>query len=369
MRDSVCIVDVGSASVGVSMVREGKEKGKPELSRSTRIQISDGSETSKDGIVPLMQAAAAKAFETLQGAGAPKYVRVVLAAPWYHPKIRTIVSRSEKTVKVTPATIARAVKEYFAKKDAPPQGELIESAVSQAYVNGYPTLLKHAVTGNYLKINHYQAEADPHITRALAEAAKKVFPHAEVTFHSFSFVAFSALRSLRSEDNFVIADVGGEITDVAVAHHDGLRFIGTFPIGTHAIIRALAGKSSVADSISRLALYAKGELSVEETAAVETSFAPAAAEWNKNFQDMLTAAVEEVAVPQTTFVFAEKDELAWLEKLVTGSHGSFSSRAIPVTPDFFHSAVTLGDGALYDAYLSAEALYFDSLYAHIQDLA
>lgn len=357
MRESECIVDIGSASVGVCILE--KEHGKkPVISNTVRIPISSGSEEAKAGIQTLVIQTLTKAFESLKGVKAPSAVRVVLAAPWYSGKITTINSRSEKPVRVDEGTIARAVKEYFSRKGSGHQGSLIESVVSQAYVNGYPTTLKNALVGNAMRVNHYASEADHAMQAAALEAAKKAFPNAKISFHSFSFVAFAVLRSLRDEENFLIADVGGEITDIAVAHHDGLRFIGTFPVGTLSVTRAVADKGSIADAKSRLALFAKNELSTEESETFAKKFEQAGAAWNKEYLATLEIAVKEVAIPQTTFVFAERDELLWLQSLFNGTHGAFSSRAVLMTPDVFHKAMTLGENAIYDAFLSAEAVYF-----------
>ncbi len=358
MQKGECIIDIGSGSVGACII--GGQKGKVTLTQTVRIPISSGTEEAKAGIQTLVVQAVSKALESLKGV-APEHVRIVLAAPWYNAKIRTITSKSAKPVRVTTDTVGRGVKEYYVQKEGgqkTKQAGLIESTVGQAYVNGYPASLKHPVSGTALKINHYESEADPPLVHALEEAVHKVFSRPKISFHSFGFAAFAVLRALRDEDNFVIADVGGEITDVAVVHHDGLRFIGTFPVGTRSLIRTIAGTGSLADAASRLTLYGKNELSNDETTAMDVQFQKASEMWNKGYQEILEAAVKEVAIPRTTFLFADRDELPWLQKMVTGTHGAFSSQSVLITPDFFHSAVSLGEGAQYDAFLSLESLLF-----------
>lgn len=358
MQKGECIIDVGSASVGVCIVRKGK--GKPVITQTIRVPISSGSEEAKVAIQTLAAQAVLKALESLKGTS-PEHVRIVLAAPWYNAKIRAITSKSEKPVRVTRETVARGVKAYYQEKEGGQKTRangLIESTVGQVYVNGYPTNLKQAVSGTSLKINHYESEADPPFIQALEGAVKKTFPHPKISFHSFAFTAFAVLRALRDEDNFVIADLGGEITDVAVVHHDGIRFIGTFPKGTFSIVRAIAGSGSIPDTRSRLSLFAKGELSNEETKLTEETFLKAGESWNTEYRNILEGAVKEVAIPRTTFLFAEKDELPWTERLINATHGAFSSHAVLVTPDFFQGEITLGENASYDAFLSIESLFF-----------
>jgi hypothetical protein len=209
-----------------------------------------------------------------------------------------------------------------------------------------------------MRVNHYSSEADRSFQTAITDVVKKALPAAKITFHSFTFAAFAVLRALREENNYIILDVGGEITDVAVAHHDGLRFVGTFPIGTMSVVRKIAGEGSIADAKSRLTLYAKGELSIEENAAFEKTFEEATKEWKDAYQKMLETAVNDVAIPQTTFLFADRDELPWLSSIVNGQHGLFSSRVVSITPDFFNTNMTLGEDSLYDSFLSAETVFF-----------
>lgn len=358
MHELQCILDIGSASIGVTLMREDKS-GTPVVSKTARVDFSTGTEEAKEGIQTQALSAVQKALDSVKAVPQIKSVRAVLAAPWYDAKITTINTRSEKTVRVNEGTVARAVREYLAKKGSLKSGpSVIESLVSQVYVNGYPTDLHAAVTGTSMRVNHYASEADAGFQKAVTDAVKKTLPKASISFHSFSFVAFAVLRALREENNFVILDVGGEITDAVIAHHDGLRFAGTFPIGAMSIARAIAGKGSIADAKSRLALYAKGELSIEENAAFEKEFSAAIKPWQDAYQSLLETAVNDVAVPQTTFLFAERDELPWLSSAIGGTHGAFSTRVNLIGPDFFSSNISLGEEGLYDSFLSAEAVYF-----------
>lgn len=358
MASTECIIDIGSASIGVCILEKGKLQ--PVVGKTVRTPISRGTEEAKAAIVDLTVQAVAKSLESFHKTASPQFVRVVLASPWYDAKIRTITTKSERPVRVTTETVVRTVKQYFAQKnESTQQGRtLLESVVSQAYVNGYPTAIKEALVGTSLRVNHYSSEADTQFVNQVTAAVKKTFPNAKVSFHSFAFVAFAALRALRDEENFVLLDVGGEITDVGVAHHDGFRFIGTFPIGTLSIIRAVAQGGSVGDVASRLTLYAKNELSNDENAAVGGKFSAASEEWKKNFKSLLETAAGEVAVPQTTFLFGDPEQLQWLESFISATHGAFSIRAIPVPPDFFQPFVVIEEEAFYDSFLCVESLYF-----------
>lgn len=368
MASHECIIDIGSASVGVCILDKGKSQ--PVLSKTARTAISSGSESAKTAITELTIQALQKSLEPFNKTNSPQFVRVVLASPWYDAKIKTITTKSEKAVRVNTDTVIRTVKQYFAQKNETSVSgrTVLESIVSQAYVNGYPTILKNPLIGTALRVNHYSSEADTQFVNQITASIKKVFPNTKVTFHSFAFVAFAVLRALRDENNFILLDLGGEITDVGVVHHDGFRFIGTFPMGTQSIIRSIAENGSLSDTASRLTLYAKNELSNDESTAVGLKFTAAAESWKKSFTTLLEAAAGEVAIPQTTFLFGDNEQLKWLESLTSAKHGAFSIRAVPITPDFFQPYISIDEEAFYDSFLCAESLYFHRNKEHLIEL-
>jgi len=60
-------------------------------------------------------------------------------------------------------------------------------------------------------------------------------------------------------------------------------------------------------------------------------------------------------------VTADREELRWFGRVLGDSETTFPVRAILLTPDFFQDSIALGDGALYDAFMSLEALFFHTI--------
>ncbi len=359
------VVDFGSSSIGGAFVVHASKQN-PTMSQVKRVPIGGGTQTTRENLMPL----ATEAFKTLlsgfQAGPAPARVRIVLASPWYNAKIKTVTTKSDKSARITSASIVRAVHEYQAKnKEASPGGPgrvPVESVITQAYVNGYPTAVKKPVVGSAVKINLYESETDESLVRTITDLVKAAFPGAAISFHSFPLLAFIILRAERQEASFIFLDIGGEVTDVAVVHRDSLRFLASFPHGALSLVRDIGGEKGIADTASRLALFARGELTDAEAKAFTDSFAKAASSWNTEYEKILEAAASEVPVSQTTFVAADREELPWLLAMLKQGHGVFSARSIPLSNDYFQSSVTLGDGGFYDAFLSLAAVFF-----HIQN--
>lgn len=353
------IMDVGSASIGVC-IASGKKNENPTLSMVQRVPIGIESGEARSGIQNRALETIKKAVQGIKGAP-PKKLRVILAAPWYSAAIKTIQSEARKPARITDATVAHAVSVYRAQGEKTDTGSgrvRVESVVSQVTVNGYPTSLAEPVEGTTLKINLYESESDEQFIQGLREILVRAFPGAEISYHTFPLVSFVVLRALRDEKSFVFADIGGEITDVAIVHRDSLSFVGSFPEGVLSFARRVSGKGSIANTLSRLTLFVKNELSNDESNAFGMLFTASAGYWKTAYQKLLEAAVSDVPIPQTTFLAGDKDELEWFKKILTSTPEAFPVRPILITPDFFHGAIMLGEGALYDSFLSIGALFF-----------
>ncbi len=354
---SELIIDVGSASVGACLVQKGKT-GKPIISFVKRVSIKGTGLTDARALATQTHKAISDLLSQYRSSK-PTYVRFVLASPWYESTIKMVTAKSDSAVRITENSVAKVVAEYEGKHELAEGRHLIERVVPQVYVNGYGTSLSKSVKGTSLRVNVYESQADATFVAALTASVEKAFSGAEVSFHSFPLIAFVVLRALRDEKDFMFVDVGGEVTDVVITREDSLRFIGSFPKGTASVVRHLSlAKGSISDAQSRLSLFTRSELSEKETKQFKGAFETATAQWGVSCEEALQSAAETVPIPQTAFIAADKEELRWLEKALEGMQGSFPKNPIFLSPDFFHEHIEIGEGALYDAFLSLQALFF-----------
>ena len=333
--------------------------------------IGTGSVETRENIVALTMQGISELLKEYQTLGRPGIVRVVLASPWYTAKIRSISSKAPKPVKVNRASIGKSIQDLREKNtDAVgPGGRRIESVVTQVYVNGYPTTLERTVMGSTLRIHLYESDADSAFLDGVLTTVTKMYPGVKVSFHSFPLLTYAVLRDIRDEENFTFLDIGGEVTDVAVVHRNSLRYLASFPKGSLFLVRSAGDGKNIADSASRLSLYAKGELSTEESSLFAKKFADALAPWNADYEKTIETAMVETAIPQTTFLATDKDELIWFMKALESVKGIFPIRSVPMTPDFFQGSIQLGESGMYDSFLSIGALYFESASHEFFDVA
>lgn len=352
----VLLVDVGSASVG-ACIAELREST-PILSQVKRVALDNASGGNTAALGALARTALAESLKGIKVR--PAAAHVVLAAPWYKATISVINFDSEKPSRISESTIERALRSYEerVRKESPPGRKTIEAAVTEAYVNGYPTKLSEPLHGSSLALDYYEAEADEPFLEALEEEVHRVFPGIPVSFHSFLFSAFTVLRALRDETGFALLDIGGEITDAAFVRRGGISFAGSFPSGERTFLRFVAGREgSLADAASRASLFAKNELSDVERDRFAARFASAALEWNSGYHSLLEQASLETAIPHTTFIVADTEAALWFERVLASADAPFPTHPVFLSRDFFKDSLLLGEGASYDAFLSIAAIH------------
>lgn len=346
------LIDIGSASVGAGILTEHKT-GVPELSQVTRVPIGTGSEAGKVALPEAMQTALTtllKEYGPLMKHGT---VRVILAAPWHHAKIRTVLASDEKKpIRMSMRSVERLVEKY--KNEAPPEAGRtdLEATAVQVRVNGYPTSLTHEVEGTSVKVNLYESEVDATVQSAIAEAIARELPSARASFHSFPLIAGTALRVVSPENNFTFADVGGEVTDLGIIHADGIHFLASFPVGFQTIGRAMKG-----DTAARLVLYARGELSPEETTATEAAFSSAFQPWIAACENALKEGSDQVPIPRTLFVTSDSDPLLWIVKGIA-TIGTMHLVPTPVDASLIQKFIAIGDEGAYDVFLALSSIFF-----------
>jgi len=355
-EEKTLLIDIGTATVSGAVMTEGKG-GAPRLHSVMRTPLVSGSETARAALSGRLEPALAELLGKFSKE-TPKRVRVVLASPWYEAAIRTITSRSEKEVSISDRSVLKAVEQY--KNEKPPRsGNVdIEALAVQVQVNGYHSHLVKSVTGKDIAINFYESETDSETEKHLRRAIEKIFPHAHISYHTFPLVASVALRSLLNETSFAFVDVAGEMTEIAIIYEDGIHHLSSIPIGYYTIARAFGSKkSAVADSLSKLALYGREELSSVETGKAAEGFEKAFVPWREAFEKALRAASETVPIPQKLFLVTDREQMLWLKKGIVAKN-PFSLSVVEVNAPLIQNAVELGEAASYDPFLALSALFF-----------
>lgn len=346
------LLDIGSASVGAAVLHS--EKNNLHLEKMRRKPLTVGSEEARKDLETRMLTA----LDELLKEYTEQYreVRVTLAAPWHDAHIRMIRTHSEKPKTISESGIGKLIEKY--KNEKPPKsGQVdVEATALQVLVNNYPTALTQEVLGTELAINFYESEMSQALHKTLTDKIHAAFPNARLSFHTFPLIAATALRGISFESSFIVIDVGGEVSEVAVLYKDGIQFLGSIPHGYWTLARGV-NSESVGDARSRLTLWLKGELSPDEAQAVSQKFQEAFAPWREAYESLLKEAGTVVPLPRSVYLLSDTEPLEWYSKGIE-LIDSLNQTPLTVTPMTVQSYIQIGQGGTFDTFLSLAALFF-----------
>lgn len=316
--ERVLLVHIGSGNVAASFVQIGG--GMATVLSSTTVDIAivldiasaDFEHEMQKALVQLMGAV------RLLGMGAPDRVAVYLASPWYAAQVRR--ARLERpTAFVTSRTllndmISRELKSFEEEEVVRSHlsGEPlrpIESKTLEVKLNGYPTSSPLGLSARELEISILVSVAPEHTLMAIEEILGQDY-RAKITFSTFLSASFRVTRDFfPHQDDYLLIDVGGEITDVALVREGTLVRSISFPRGRNFILRKLAAglKRSISETVAICELYSEDKVEESVKNACGPLLKEAKDEWLDYFQKTLFTDSSELSIPDAVFLSVGSD--------------------------------------------------------------
>lgn len=365
MKQSTLVLDIDSSSVGACVL---DLLPVPQLSSVRRVPIGTGQVRDAGALTSSLK----EVLSQLVPQYAKQYpslakVAVVLASPWFVADVKSLATRAEKPVRVTRHTIEKMVADFRTKNPPPAEHVALEALPITVEVNGYRTRLMHSVHGTSLAVTFYESFTDRAFVNMLQDTVHTSLAKAHIVFHTTPLAYAETLLRLSDEEHATILDVGGEVTDVVLLSHQRIAFVGSVPVGSKTIARAVGWKkdTGIADALSRLSLFARAELTQKEMQTVSATLTSAGAEWQKQYLAVLNEAGNRVPLSHRVFVIGERDELPWFSQVISGAEAR-GQRPAPTIVDhsFLSGRVTYGPDGLFDSSLVLNALFF-----HMQDVS
>ncbi len=318
----VLVVDVGSGSIGAALVRldHGVE---PFIVATSRETIPFQEKLNVQRFVTLMQESLDKATDGVMKEHAeiiPTEVFFALASPWNTSQTRLVHLDQPDDFLITEKGFRQIIDKesaLFTTTPFDPSGPkellkniLIESRAMQVKLNGYEVAAPIGRKAQELDIALYLSVMPERIRDSFVQTTTRRWPHITPHFHSFMFAAFNAVRDTFAESaSFIIVDVAGEVTDVALVRDNVLLESLSFPLGYHAITRMTMRELGLqnAAAISEVQLYLEGKSDAGRTKEMEEIFAKAIREWKLLFIGALTQLSEQYPIPHVIYHFVDED--------------------------------------------------------------
>lgn len=327
-EELVLVFDVGSSSVGGALFYMRKEA--PKIIFSIREPVTLEKEISFGRFLSLV----AKSLDIVankistSGLGAPKKIFCVLSSPWYASQIRTIKLKKNApftfTSKLADGLIQKEIsifEEEYSAKYMHSEGGIrpIELKNMKTTLNGYATLEPMNQKAKELEMTVFISLSPEQVLGEIEDVISRHFHRKDVKFSSFAMASFAVTRDIFAhQENFLLVDVGGEVTDISMVKKDALCGSFSFPMGCNFMIRGVAKFLDCAldEAKSFISIYKSGHASESINKKLEPVINKLKTEWLKKFQESLADLSNNISIPATVFMTVDQDLADFFAKII-----------------------------------------------------
>ncbi|MBI2100264.1 MAG: hypothetical protein HYT48_02920 [Candidatus Vogelbacteria bacterium] len=313
---SVAIIDIGSTSVGgallnVSRQPRGKKVGKTcvEITKAARHSINFQEEIDIKRFLVGMDNALKQTVAELQAnnQSAPSRIICFLSSPFHASQTRLINHAEPKPFTVTPRLVADLMLAEL-EKFSDSRHEIIENKIMQIKLNGYPTTAPYRKRASELSLANFVSVASHDTLERFQKIIIGGFHQSRIEWHSFAFTFFNILSEFLGQGHdFLLLDIGGEITELSLSWRSLLWNTASFPLGRNALVRQLARELGTTndEAASSLQLYLERKQQPMAAGKVERALGMAKEKWLSAFRESLSRVVDGAFLPANIYLVGD----------------------------------------------------------------
>lgn len=321
-EDIILVIDVGSGSIGAAFVK-ANESQPPSVIATARRIIPFQERLNVQRFILLMQETLSLVLDDLTQNRlniSPVSILITLASPWHTSQTRMVHLEQPEEFLVTDKGLKQILEnegKLFISSTATGDGPkelsdntMIESHVMEMKFNGYEVTKPIGRKTKVLDLSLYVTMAPQKIVDAFKQVVEKRWPHGRIVFHSFMFSAFSAvLDTFANAPSFIILDIAGEVTDIALIRDSVMLESISFPLGHRSFVRSAMRELALPHEAaqSEIDLYLEGKLTKERTALVDTVFTKTIRDWELLLVGALQQLSSQYPIPRTIYLLTNEE--------------------------------------------------------------
>lgn len=204
----------------------------------------------------------------------PERYSIVLPAPLFVTVSKTLSQSSDEAFPFDQSKLqsllSQSAAEYLQQEAplfpalAPDTNVLIENKLMSLAINGYPVAAASRQKIKIYRAKQYLSLGSKKALTRLSDAISAATQVNKIEFQTFPLAAYQALDFLLQDtpNDYLILDVGGELTDLVAVHNRHFSTHFSFPYGLNFLLKKIAGGSntSLAEAGATLRLYYEGKL-------------------------------------------------------------------------------------------------------------
>lgn len=375
-EELILVFNIGSSSVKGALFYLQKS-GVPKVIYSIREPIILEEEVNIDRLLSLtiksLEIVTDKIYK--KGIGAPSRIFCILLSPWYISQTRVINFKKNTPFVFTPKLADDLIKkevgflqeEYFKKyKNIGNSIRLIELKNIKITLNGYETEKPLNKKAKELEMAVFLSMSAEEVCKKIEETIIKRFSFKEIKFSSFTMVSFAVVRDMYThQENFLLINVGGEITDISMVKNNVLRESTSFPLGINFMIRAVAStmRCSLSEAKSLISLFKDGHASVSAAQSLEPIIAKLKSEWLLKFQESLSNLSSDISIPAFIYITMDKDLVDFFSEIIRTEQFSQYTlteskfQIVFLNVQNLHGIAVFEGDAIFNAFLTLDSVY------------
>ena len=353
-KETAIVLDIGSGSVGAAIVAFEK-RARPTILYSTREDIAHyehpGFKRFFRAMLNALETATLRLHrETLEKNTIPnvqsrdiEQIYCILASPWYTATTKILCYERNTPFTVTEALVNDLVEQSLRDKNNAPTQEqkephdtkLIEKKVIQILLNGYETGKPYGQNASSIEVALFTANVAQEIGSRVQSIIRKTWINRKISFHSFALASFTVTRDLfPQDDNFILLDVTGEVTDIYFSKNGALIETCSLPYGKNSMLRDVARtlQTTVGESLSLIREYSAKNTTDDTAGKLRTALDMAGSKWASLFEAIISYVMQTETIPHTVFLMADSDIGTffkdWIHKETTGRSSFGGQRCV-----------------------------------------
>lgn len=320
------IVDIGSGSVGVAIVKSDDSKDSPEVLWSHRERTIIPKRYDRQSAAKHVQASILSAFLELGNAGVRsllredskarvKEVQVSLSAPWCYTITDTISTKFPKSTKISKKILKEVIEKAKAKAEEllnetikdELDAEPISMSVIDVSLNGYHVSEPEDKEAEHMTLSIVRAFCDKQLLTAIEDASDKVFPEVRLSLNSFTYTYYESLRNLASDTSEVcLIDVTYEATELGIVREGVLEHVTHIPFGSSALVREISELTKTPLEESSSYLRGSGiDITKPMNEARKEDFVKIINSFEAKLADLLRQTGDQLSIPKTIFLHTD----------------------------------------------------------------
>lgn len=372
--EPVVLLHIGSASVSVALAEVGEKKptffytARDLIPFQEKFSFTRFSDAVFSAVESLLQKVTTEGVATYtKERGRPPRIRrvgLVLSSTWCVSKTLSITISKERPFQITTGLVrnvsasARDSFEQEIERGKYPHigadAVVLEESLIDVALNGYSITNPFGRSASELRISLLVSLMSASFSDRIFKTIDRALPDYSLHPHSYSLTMFSIVRDFfPTVHTFLLVDVDGEVTDVALVQDDVLVESISFPSGTFSVLRCLGEDAGSVEVRARL-LEREGSKRALE----------AREKWLSQYKKALESLAERYAIPNRLYISGNADMLSWFVEILGGYEGGDALFAkphsiTPLTNTSFLPLILLSGDAHYEAHLSMLLLLFN----------